>query len=206
MPHPTISTSKQNLTDFFMFAVQLACIPFTVSLHYHKSYNNGVEMQISTLKKEIGSTTHGMLPWKNESQQRTESKNLQERTNTSLSMTNNLLGLLAKELKKPVTMYRMWQSVQGQNLILQIAIHHCVQGSSWVLLFLGSAYSWQVPKKTCTCYLCRAWESSEDMLEWGEGSRLSGNSNCVGNMFKKLPSEVWSSLSAVSAQILVNAV
>ena len=96
-------------------------------------------MQISVLKKkENGSTPHGMLPWKNESQQRTESKNLQERTNTSLSMTNNLLGLLAKELKKPVTMYRMWQSVQGQNLILQIAIHHCVQGSSWVLLFLGS--------------------------------------------------------------------
>jgi hypothetical protein len=48
-----------------------------------------------------------MLQRKNKSQELKESKNLQERTNTSLSMTTNLLGLLPKELWKPVKMYRM---------------------------------------------------------------------------------------------------
>jgi hypothetical protein len=48
---------------FFSFAIQLACISLTVSLHCHKSYSNDVEMQISALeKKENGSTPHGMLP------------------------------------------------------------------------------------------------------------------------------------------------
>lgn len=51
------------------------------------------------VKKKQAAYPLGMLQRKNESQILKGSKNLQERTNTSLSMTTNLLGLLQGTLE-----------------------------------------------------------------------------------------------------------
>jgi hypothetical protein len=76
----------------------------------------------------------------------------------------------------------------------------CVEDQNPVVAFLllFTEYRYQ---KIYACYLCCAWESSEEILEWGEG--LSDNSSCGDNWPGKLPSG-WSSLSGHSVQMSMN--